>query len=458
MGQLQDYFQLQTSSDQMIAEIHPTETYFEGEETIEFDESEILQFINDNKITHGILLEHVRLLTEELSENAFPVRIAEGTEVENGKDGSVIYEYNFDAKVDKTEDWNFRDVMRIPSVKTGQRLAKVIPPTEGVNGKNVYGNEVPSKPGKPTSMKARKNVVFQEESMAFYTATDGQVSINGDYIDVYEVFEVSDTLSMKEGNLDFVGSIVINGDVPSGFTVKAGGDVKVFGMVENAQVIAGASIFVSEGLAGHQTGSLNAGENIHIGYLNQGIVTCGNDLYVENSILHSTCTVGKQAYCQRGNIIGGSISAGELVEAKEIGNKLYIKTEILFGLNKIQSEKEQQLVQEKEDLQANLSKLKLIGDKLKASNNVLTDPKLKAAWLRQQHSYEQASERLEEVENHLLNINASLGNEKRAKLVVHGHLYPNVIVSFGKYQKAIKREFQHIRMKMDKNEISILNL
>src|SRR5699024_7083456 len=108
-------------------------------------------------------------------------------------------------------------------------------------------------------------------------------------IEVHEVYQVDETLSMKTGNLDFVGSIVIRSDVPTGYIVRAGGDIKVFGIVEAAEVHAGGSLFISEGLAGLQKGTITAGGDIHIGYINQGKAEAGDSIYVENSILHSEC-------------------------------------------------------------------------------------------------------------------------------------------------------------------------
>src|SRR5699024_8636400 len=116
-------------------------------------------------------------------------------------------------------------IMRIPSVKKGEKLATVVSPTAGIDGMNVYGQTVPAQQGRPSEMVAGKNVVYHNDHQAFYAIIEGQISINGHSIDVQPVYEVKESLSMKTGNLDFVGSIIIHGDVPTGYTVKAEGDV-----------------------------------------------------------------------------------------------------------------------------------------------------------------------------------------------------------------------------------------
>src|SRR5699024_10668447 len=146
-----------------------------------------------------------------------------------------------------------------------------------------------------------------------------------------------------------IGSVIIHGDIPSGFTVKAEGDIKAFGIVEAATVIAGGSVYISEGIAGLLKGSITASENIHVGYINQGIVFAGESLYVENFTIDNECTAKKNVLCKKCNIIGGSTSAGVSIAAKVIGNRLSTKTEISFGYDKSTFEQEQQLSAKKKE-------------------------------------------------------------------------------------------------------------
>ncbi|MUK89889.1 DUF342 domain-containing protein [Ornithinibacillus sp. L9] len=456
MGQIHEHFTLKISHDYMFAEIDCTESYHE--EDIDVAYEEITQYLREHNIVYGIIEHHVTLLSKRMPKDQFPIVVSKGTPAQVGIDGKIQYAFDLNSDVDKDNAWNFRDVMRIPSVTDGEKLAEVIPPTNGINGKDIFGNIVQAKPGKALTITARKNVEFKEDTQSFYATSDGQVSLKGNYIDVHEVFEVHDTLSMKDGNLDFIGSIIVHGNVPSGYRIKALGDVKVFGMVEAAEIDAGGSIYISGGLSGLQKGSITAAENIHIGYINQGIVNAGKNLYVENSIMHSVSTAGNQVFCQRGNIIGGSVSAGEFIEAKEIGNKLQTKTEISFGVNKLQREKEEELLLKKEELLDSLTKLNIIGNKLKERNDIQDNPKLRIALLRQKHTYQQTTQKITEVNKMLEDINSNLGDEKQAKLIVNTYLYPNVMVSFGKYKKTINTVHQHIQMKLDHHEIISISL
>ncbi len=436
----------------MIASLHCSDQYEEMGMFI--DEQAIIYYLKENNIVFGIDYGSLQQVISAKDKNDFPIIVAQGLHVENGNDGYITYELNFSSEISKSPNWNFRDIMRIPSVHTGQKIATVTMPTAGKNGTDVNGNAIQALPGKPVQIKAGKNVVYHEKEHSFYAASEGQVSTNERYIEIHKVFKVNESLSMKNGNLDFVGSIIIHGDVPTGYTVKAKGDIKVFGMVEAATIIAGGSIFISEGLAGLQKGYIKAGENIHIGNINQGFAYAGNDLFVESSILHSECTAKNNVYCQKGNIIGGTLSVGISVEAKDIGNRMSTQTEIVFGMNKIIKEKEKQLVAKKEELEDTLKKLTVIGKKVESELDQ-NNPKTRITLLRQRNSYKKTADQLADIDGMLTQLNSYLGSEKEAKLVANGHLYPNVMVTFGKYKRKIDTAYKHVQMNLDQNEITV---
>lgn len=452
MDQLTECFYIKVSNDRMSAQIYCKEAYETCD--VEINESSIQQFLRDKKIVYGIDQQMIQVLLTKIPAESFPYTIAEGLPVKHGLDGKISYELNFSTEIDRTPDWNFRDIMRIPSVEKGQRLAQVIMPEDGQDGINVNGDTVKAIKGKPATKKPGKNVVYREEDRSFYAISEGQLGISGRYIQVQPVFEVNETISMKNGNLDFVGSIIIHGDVSAGYTVKAAGDIKVYGMVEAATVIAGGTIYISGGLAGQKTGFIKADENINIGYINQGIVEVGNNLYVENSVIHSGCTVTNHLFCQRGNIIGGIISAGKSIEAKDIGNRLSTITDISLGVNKSMDKKIQSLIAKKKELQNILAKLDTLGKKLEAQNPSLSS-KLRITMLRQKSSFKKVKNQLEEVTDMLQQTNSIIGSELEAKLIVRNYIFSNVVVAFGKYKQMMKSDYHFVQMTLSKNEIVI---
>src|SRR5690625_8015677 len=95
------------------------------------------EFLQNSQIVFGIHPKAVELLLSHPPTTDFPIEIARGIPAEDGKDGKIKYTFDFSSSVKQTEDWNFRDVMRIPSVKENDTLAKLTPPTDGKDGRTV---------------------------------------------------------------------------------------------------------------------------------------------------------------------------------------------------------------------------------------------------------------------------------------------------------------------------------
>lgn len=451
LKKIKEHFSITVTKDRLVAQLEINEEKLHSLKELELHHDDLLKFVKEHKITYGIDEEALKRVVENFSVDLFPIVIAKGYDKEDGIDGDVKYEYDTTTEVDRSEGWDFRNVMRIPTVKEGEKLATLIPPTEGKPGMTVYGTKIPPRPGKPALLRPGKNVTFNEKENTFYATQQGQISVKSNRLHVYTVYEVPESLSMKVGNIDFKGTVIIRGDVPSGFTVKATGDIKIFGLVEAANIIAEGTIYVSEGFNGLRQGVLQAGEDIHVSYINQGKVFAGNSIYADNSILHSECTAVNDIICRRGNIIGGTLSAGRTVSGKDIGNRLNTQTTLSFGAEIKRVEEQKEIELEIDKLTDQLKKLNILKQRFEKQDS----NKNNATLIKLNRSIEQTNERILELKDKLSSINANLGNINEAQLIVTGKIYPNVVISFGKYQRTIDREFANVLICMDKNEIAI---
>lgn len=454
MINLKEMFHLNVAKDRLTAELCYNDSYDIGEKEINITANSLLEFLKESKISFGIKEDALNQIANNFSIDLFPLIVAEGFDSKDGVNGKLEYKLELDTEVDRSEGWDFREVMRIPTVQAGKKLAKIIAPSKGENGKNVHGKEILPRPGKPIVMRPGKNVKLNEDDQTFYATAEGQVNFGTRAINVFTVYEVFEDISMKTGNVNFSGTVVIRGDVPTGFTVKATGDIKIFGLVEAATIDAGGSVFISEGIAGLTEGMVTAGEDVNIGYINQGIVKAGNNITVENSILHSECSAGQDIVSQRGNIIGGVLSAGRTINAKDIGNRMNTLTHISFGVDKKVQDEQTTLEKEKESLTDNLRKLSILREKMDTEEHAQSS-KNRITLLKLRHSYNRTKEQLDAVNKKLDSINASLGNLENTSLKVKGTIFSNVVVSYGKYQRTIDRDYDNVSIKMDKNDIVI---
>ncbi|KGX88612.1 DUF342 domain-containing protein [Pontibacillus marinus] len=453
-----DFFDVDLSKDKMTASLHLKQEYHLE---LSFDVQDLKDELYQYQIQSGWDEGSLALIASGLPEEGFPVVVARGELPQKGKDGEVHYvkELSTSLQRDDQEQINFRDVMRIPTVHEGDKLLEIKKPQQGTPGLNVCGEVVQPSPGKPVKLRAGTNVKWSAEDQSMYADINGQISLGEQVIHIYPEYEVTGDIDMSVGNLDFVGTIVIRGNVPSGYTIKAKGDVKVYGLVEGASIIADGSVHISEGVAATHKGGIYAGLDVRAGYLNQANVEAGRDILIENSIVHSQCVAREHIYCQNGNVIGGALSAGLTIEAKDIGNRMNTPTELYFGVNKKVYEKEKALESRKESLTDSLQKLELIGKKLrqKQQQSGTLSGQERVTLLRQRNSYQQSEQELKEIEATLTDLKQAYTELNETYLSVNGTLYTNTDVTFGKYKRKMNQTHKNVKVYYDNGEITVVS-
>lgn len=451
---LQDLLAITIDRDLLTAYISYDKEVLDKIKEDKWARDDIINLLHANKITFGILEKNVEKLLGDMNESDFPLIIAKGLEKVDGKAGAIEYAIATSTEVDPSFSGDFRDVMRLPVVEKGNKIATLISPTEGKNGKTVTGKEIKAKPGKPKYLKAGKNISFNKNDQTFYAEENGLVNFGANSINIYTVYELNESVSMRTGNIDFNGSVIIRGDVPSGFTIKATGDIKIFGLVESATIISGGSVYVSEGMSGLKKGSIEAGEDVYIGYINQGNVRAERNIQVEHSILHSECSAGKIITCHHGNIIGGSLFASVSIEAKDIGNHINTPTNLALGIDDHLYNKQIELEEERQQLIENIKKIETIRAKMKDLGEI-ADAKTRINALKLTNSFNKMNERLEEIKHELEQIRLDYEEIHLSDVKVTGILYTNTNISFGKYQRKIARNYEHVIVKVEQSDIII---
>src|SRR5699024_10418678 len=165
MLKLKEMFQLKVTRDRLQAQLYLNN---KDVDLKTITEDKVIQFLHEHKITYGIKRDAIRTMIQSLPNSESPVIVAEGMNSVAGEDGIFEKLIELNAEVDRSEGWNFREVMKIPTVKEDVPLAKIIPPTKGQEGINVYGKKIKPRPGKPYLIRAGKNVRFNEPNQTFY--------------------------------------------------------------------------------------------------------------------------------------------------------------------------------------------------------------------------------------------------------------------------------------------------
>ncbi|ESU33020.1 hypothetical protein G3A_08230 [Bacillus sp. 17376] len=415
---------------------------------------ELMNILKEEKIVFGVKLDVVAKISEDPNSIEYPITIAAGEPKVDGEDSYLRNELQQNHP-DDHKVFNFRAVIHIPSVRKGQLLASIVPPTIGRHGTDVTGKTIPAKPGRPLRVKPGNNVVL--ESGQFFAACDGQVSITQISISVNPVFEVKGDLDLRTGNIEFVGNISIRGNVPSGYELKAGGDIIVDGLVEAANLLSEGNIIIKGGVAGAMKGKVSAGGSVLANYLNQANVIAGQDIIVKSSILHSKLTAAGNIECRTGTIIGGTISAGRNISVKELGNELFTKTELAVGWDPLLKKAELETLQSIETAKANIRKLTEIEVKLAEIGNrsgALTSEQ-KQTIAKQRNTRRNVEAGLAELLSELEFLQIEKQDRLHSSLFVFDKVFPNTKVFFGKYAFLTNQVYKKVSFHLDNSEISI---
>jgi len=443
-------YKIRISQDRLTAElILDTEN-----KELAFSIEELLDILEAEKIVFGVKRDLLTQISENPYSFEYPVTIAAGEPKVNGADAYLRNELHHNSRPEH-KVFNFRSVMHIPSVRKGQLLASVVPPVNGTQGTDVTGRMIPAKPGRPIRVKPGNNVMF--ESGQFFAICDGQVSITDRAISVNPVFEVNGDLDLRTGNIDFVGNITIRGNVPSGYELKAGGDIVVDGLVEAANLQAEGNIIIKGGVAGAMKGKVTAGGNLLANYLNQANVKAGQDIIVKSSILHSKLTASGNVDCRTGTIIGGTISAGRNIFVKELGNELFTKTELAVGWDPLLEQAEIETLQSIETAKDNIRKLTEIEVKLAEIGSRAGGLKAEQQQMisKQRNTRRNVETGLEELVAELEFLKMEKQDRLYSSLHVLERVFPNTKVFFGKYAILTNQLYKKVSFHLENSEISI---
>jgi len=255
------------------------------------------------------------------------VVIAEGLKPANGRDAYIQYNFETDqGRIKLREGSNgridFKDLNIIKNVVENQPLAKKIHPEQGTVGRTVTGKVIPSKNGRDIPLPVGKNVHVGDDEVTIIADINGQVVLAGGKINVEPVYTVQGDVDLKTGNIIFLGTVIINGNVEDGFSVKAAGNIEVNGTVGKADLDAEGDIIVHQGITGKFTGIVRAGRSIWARFIENTIVEAGNMVVVSDGIINSQVDAFKRIICRgkRAHIVGGRLRASEEINAKILGS------------------------------------------------------------------------------------------------------------------------------------------
>lgn len=328
----------------------------------ELDEELLENALKESGVTYGVDRELLKKLPQNRERYFSLFAIARGKPAVQGKDGYVkehferVVERKF--KVDEHDRVDYTSLRFFQSVEKGGVLCEAVLPIPGEPGRTVEDKEIPVKDVKAATISKGRNTEISEDGTKLLAAKAGHVEYSGKAFHVKSVLEIAEDVDYSTGNINYMGDVHIHGNVSSGFSVRAAGNITVDGVVKAGSIEAGGDLIVAKGIVGSSQSIVRANHNVYAKYLENSNVHARQNLQAD-SIVNSDvyCDGDIEVRSGRGIIVGGRVRAARRISAKAVGSKFESQTAIFLGGEPCVEFDRQVLVENIEKCEKELEKL-----------------------------------------------------------------------------------------------------
>ncbi|TVQ39951.1 MAG: DUF342 domain-containing protein [Spirochaetaceae bacterium] len=423
----------------------------------------IANFLQANGVVEGIRQDVIEAFVQDPVYKE-PVLVAEGVAPQNGADARVVLNFESDSSKVQLKETDgrvdFKELNLVQNVVEGQVLAKKLPAERGKPGRTVTGKVLAATNGADTSIQVGKNVRLSDDQQTAYAEINGQVTLLNGKINVEPVYVINGNVNLKTGNVLFLGTVLVKGNVDDGFSVKAAGNIEVMGNVGRSNLDAEGDIIVHQGIAGKTTGTIRSGKNLWSKFIENAVVEAGGVVAVSDGIINSEVSSHKKVICRgkRASIVGGRILASEEIDAKTLGSVAGMETILEVGYDPISKKRADELLERKEELSKDLEETdRNLGtlENLKRQKGTLTQEKIRHL-LEEQRRKQQILKEINKLNSEIEEIQQYLGELKtHGRISASGTVYAGVKVHIKDATLEVRSEFKAVTFISEANTVKV---
>lgn len=452
---------VQISNDEMKAYIVLTPPKPGG---FDLEINEIKNILNNNNVVVGI--------DDDILSNLFdypvynePVLIAKGIKVKDGEDAKINYNFRTNKEevhlIEEDGKVNFKELNIVQNVVAGQILATKEAATLGEAGRTVTNKLIPAKQGKDVNLLPGRNTKLTEDGLNIVAEINGQVYLMGGKVVVDPVYTIQGDVNLKTGNILFLGTVIVQGNVEDSFSIKAAGNIEIHGSVGKCEIEAEGDIIITGGVMGKNEGKIIAGKSVYAKFIESAKVEAEIGVYVQDGILHSLIDAIKEIICvgKRGAIVGGRLRAGELVKSKALGSIANPETIVEVGIDPKKRQTMLELEEKREKAYKDLEPIKANFENLKNQKRVmkkLPDDK--------EELFKSLSEQINELEKIVQNANKEIKEietylaqlKSIGKIIASKIAYAGVKLYIKNAFLNIKNDYKRVAFILEGGEVSTI--
>mgnify|MGYP000518632527 CR=1 FL=1 len=390
---------------------------------------------------------------------------AKATPPVQGRDAEITYHFNTDLtrkpKTNEDGSVDFHKLDIICHCKKGDLLATLTPVDYGKPGIDVFGQIIKPQKVNNKVLKYGPKVIKSEDGLRLYAEVDGHVSLVDDKVFVSDVFEIPADVDSSTGDIEYDGNVVVRGNVITGFSIKARGDIEVHGVVEGAYIEAGGHIILRRGMQGMNKGILKANGNIITKFIENAEVIAGGYINTD-SIMHSKVSAKGEIIVsgRKGFVTGGAIRSGTLISVKTVGSTMGTNTLLEVGIDPQVLEEFRELEKKIATIRAEKEKvaqaISLLRKKIQSEGN-LDYGKLQT--LKQlTNASIQLNTQLAEAKERYDILKIEVENNEAGMIKVFDTVYPGTKIVISNVIYYVKDTIQHSKFVRDRADIKVTPL
>jgi len=356
---------------------------------------------------------------------------------------------------------DFKQIRQFTRVKKGQSIVSKLPPTDGEGGKNVMGETIFSA-GEDIILPSGNNAIISADGLTLCSKIDGYVFLKSGKVHVDNVYHIKGDVDFSTGNVKFVGKILIEGDVRSGFRVEATDSIYIKGNVGASDIYSQrGDVIVQLGILGKGRAKILAGGGLRSGFIQDATVSVKKDVVIKHYLINSSIFSGEKVILlqNEGLIRGGKTFGDQGIEVLEVGSIKNIPTELgIGGDNYYKVDSEKLSIKEIEDLELRLSLLNKKEEFLKLFRERVIS--LSAEKCKE---LEEIGEKIKNLKTHFqkfesqkksVDVSINILDHDRS-IKVRGKLYKGVTIAIGHAQYYVENVFQGVEIYRNGEEILI---
>ncbi|HDQ14224.1 MAG TPA: DUF342 domain-containing protein, partial [Sediminispirochaeta sp.] len=280
-------------------------------------------------------------------------------------------------------------------------------------------------------------------------------------VSVEPVHVVEGDVNLKTGgNVIFLGTVIVKGNVDDGFKVKAAGNIEVMGNVGKSEMDAEGDVIVHQGIAGKGEGMVKAGRGVWSKFIENANIEAGDMVVASDGIINSHVDANQRIICQgkRATIVGGHLRAAEEIHAKTLGSVAGSETILEVGFDPKSKEQLVELTTRLEEIDQELDKIEqdiLTIKKLQEKKKKLEPEKV--AYLKEingrkkslESEKQEKGEEVEELQHYLSSLKV------KGRISASDRVFSGVVLYIKNASLVVRSEYKSVTFVNEQDDIRV---